>query len=1718
MNLIGYLLSYSTVVEMQSEAGAAGAVHGSLTGGGLCSTFTCSQGLLLMIPNMYKIAGEMLPCVFHVSARSVAGQALCIYGEHSDIMACRSTGFSFLCSQSVQEAHDIALCAHIASLRASLPFVHFFDGFRTSHETCNIRTIEEESLKQFVPWDAVQRHRERAVNPNHPNLRGTAQNPDIYMQLVEAANTTYDAVPAIVDKVFEEMAPVFGRRYRLFEYYGADDAEDVIVTMGSSANVVHETVNYLNAHGSKVGVLKVRLWRPWSVEHFLSVLPKTVKRVAVLDRCKDAAALGEPLYLDVCASFSKPESTIHPMVIGGRYGLGSKDFTPGQVCSVFENLRSEKPIQSFSVGINDDVSYRSLPILPEPDTAPKGVYQAIMWGMGSDGTVSVSKTIMKILGDYQHLNVQGYSEYEAKKSNGWSVNYLRYGKEPVDCPYNVRCADYISCSKASYLYKFDMFSALKENGIFLLNTSATTPEEVDALLPGKAKRILARKNARFYVIDATNLAVKYKLGKYVNTSMGIVYFKLTNCMDINEVMPIMKEMIKKTYIKKGEHIVKNNWDCLDNSIEAVHQIEYNKEAWMNATVEKPHEIEGAPEFVNKVMLPIVRYEGDTLPVSAFTPGGVMPSGTTKYEKRGIAIMNPEWQIDKCIQCNQCATVCPHACIRPILLTEEEAEKAPEGFKTLAATGGGALNNLRFRIQVSPMDCTGCQLCVEACGDDALVMKDFEVMKHQENNNWEYAMSIPNKGELLGRNDVRSVQFHQPLLEFSGACDGCGETPYVKLITQLFGERMNIANATGCSSIWGGTAAFNPYTHNARGQGPAWANSLFEDNAEYGLGMAVSVSQRRRVLKQNVEALLKSDEKLTEEMTDLLHDWVENYSDGRRCQPIANKLMDMFNNMKEEECSPLMQTIKKSSDLFTKVSQWIIGGDGWAYDIGYGGVDHVLSTGEDVNIVVLDTEMYSNTGGQKSKATPMSAVQQFAAGGKTTHKKEMGMMAMSYRNVYVASVALYADMSQTIKAFNEAEAYNGPSIIFCYAPCLMQNVVPAMRATYKEVELAVKSGYWPLYRYDPRLSAIGKNAFQLDYKKELSDDLKNFLANERRFLELNRTHPELADSLHNELKNHLQERHDDLIRRAMPIQPLTKAAAPTNEYELTILYGSETNHAKDLAYTLLAEGEARNITVTIAECNDMSIEELATKKHVVILCSTAGNGEFPKNAAAFYQELAKEHAADVFKDMDCAVFGLGDSSFANYNAAAKKIYERMNQLGATLMPLALGNDQDAERYMTAWEAWNPIFWDHTGVKEPEIIGVPPCNYDLTIKEAGSTHVSRRRYLPGDAQLLPLVKKQRLTPIDYDRNIMHLVFDLDKTDIRYAIGDSLAIYPKNPDTIVKAFAAYLKMDEEAIVQITSANERFADKYPKTTTVGKLAAEILDLMGRPTRKLFKMMSYFAEGSEKEELVKLSNGESEFTKQIAAETMNIMEVLNHFNCRVDLPHLLEVIPSIKPRLYSIASSQKLNPQLLELCIVVNTWKTASGVEKTGLCTGYLDSLDLSNGPVQVAVSVNGGALFMPADSTAPMILAGLGTGIAPFRAFIQEKAVQKHGGKEIGDVAFLMGLRYSKKEYLFEEEFKGYEKEGVISHLLPAFSRDQERKIYIQHKIDENQKLACDILFEKKGYFFYCGPAGSVPSAIEKSLLKAIVAIYNKTEDEAIAMLECVKNEGRYVVEAWS
>jgi len=1109
-NIFGQVLS---VAEMQSEGGAAGAVHGSLSAGAFTTTFTASQGLLLMIPNMYKIAGELMPAVFHVSARAVAGQALSIFGDHQDVMAARATGFSLLASGSVQEAMDLALVAHLSSIRASLPFVHFFDGFRTSHEIQKIEVIDYEDIKKLVDWDAVQKHRDRALNPEHPHLRGSAQNPDIYFQVNEAANQFYMKIPKIVEEEMAKVAQLTGRQYKLFDYVGAPDAERVIIMMGSGSEAAHEAVDYLNAQGEKVGLIKVRLYRPFSAEHFMAAVPATVKRIAVLDRTKEATAFGEPMYLDVSALFQ----SIHDdrLIVGGRYGLGSKDFTPTMAKAVFDNLKQAEPKNHFTVGITDDVTMTSLPLGEPIDTAHEGVVRCKFWGLGSDGTVGANKDAIKIIGDNTDMYAQGYFAYDSKKSGGITVSHLRFGKQLIQSTYLIDKADYVACHNPSYVDKYELLEGIKQGGTFVMNSSWTL-EEMETKLPARLKRTIAANKLKFYNIDAVKIAGEVGLGNRINMVMQTAFFKLANVLPVDEAVKYLKGAIEKTYGKKGRDIVEKNWQAVDKAMESVVEISY-PESWASASDERTGDAE-KPEFISKVMEPINAQQGDKLPVSAFTPGGFFPPTTTKWEKRGIAINVPEWQPTNCIQCNQCSYVCPHAAIRPFLLTDEEVGKSPGEMETLDARGKGS-EGLKFRIQVSPWDCTGCGNCADICPakEKALVMKPIASQTGKQAPLWNYISELPVRHGGHARETLIGSQFRKPLLEFSGACAGCGETPYIKLVTQLYGERMLIANATGCSSIWGGSAPAVPWTTNEEGHGPAWANSLFEDNAEYGFGMVLASEQRRGKLADDAKKALETADG---ELKEALQGWLDGMNDPVKSKEFGDKLKAL---LKDGQASPELKAIYEARDMLTKKSVWVVGGDGWAYDIGYGGLDHVLAMGKDVNVFVLDTEVYSNTGGQSSKATPIGSVAKFAASGKKTVKKDLGLMAMTYGYVYVASVAMGANKNQLLKAIKEAESYPGPSLIIGYAPCINHGIKAGMGKAQEEEKRAVESGYWPLYRYDPRLKAEGKNPFQLDMKQP-SANLMDFLKGEVRYATLYQSFPEEAKRLHAELEKNYKERY------------------------------------------------------------------------------------------------------------------------------------------------------------------------------------------------------------------------------------------------------------------------------------------------------------------------------------------------------------------------------------------------------------------------------------------------------------------------------------------------------------------------------------------------------------------------------------------------------------------
>ncbi|MBR0114297.1 MAG: pyruvate:ferredoxin (flavodoxin) oxidoreductase [Firmicutes bacterium] len=1115
------------VVEMQSEAGAAGAVHGSLAAGALTTTYTASQGLLLMIPNMYKISGELLPGVFHVSARALATHALSIFGDHADVMACRQTGFAMLCSSSVQEAMDLAGVAHLSAIKGRVPFLHFFDGFRTSHEIQKIELIDYDVFKKLIDMDAVNEFRANALNPEHPVVRGTAENPDIYFQQREAANKYYQALPAIVADYMDKLGKEIGREYKPFDYVGAPDAEYVIVAMGSICETIEETLEVLNKQGKKYGLVKVRLYRPWAPEYLKAVMPKTVKKVAVLDRTKEPGSQGDPLYMDVRTMYYEEENA--PLVVGGRYGLGSKDTTPGQVVAVYNNLEADKPKNQFTIGIVDDVYDSSLPTV-DISTEPEGTVRCKFWGLGSDGTVGANKQAIKIIGDKTDLYAQGYFDYDSKKSGGITISHLRFGKNKIKSTYLISEADYVGCHNQAYVDRYDVIAGLKKGGNFVLNT-LWTEEELEHNLPASLKQYIAKNDINFYIVDAVKIAQELGLGSRINMIMQAAFFKLANVIPVEDAVKYLKESVEKTYGKKGKDVVEMNWKAIDAGCNALVKVNV-PESWKTAVDTKPAEEKKTNEWVEKIMVPMNRQEGNKLPVSAFidAPDGTFPTGTTQYEKRGVAVKVPMWHAENCIQCNQCSFVCPHSTIRPVLLNEAEKAAAPAGFETKAATGK-ELAGLQFRMQVSPLDCLGCGNCVDICpmkAKGALTMEYLESQMH-EAENWEYALTVEQK-DLMPRGTVKGSQFAQPYFEFSGACAGCGETPYIKVITQLYGDRMMIANATGCSSIWGASAPSLPYTVDKNGHGPSWANSLFEDNAEYGLGMAVGVRQMRTKLAALVEELAECTS--LENVKEAAKAWLAGMDDGANSRKESDALVAALNAQEITcpHCKELAAQILEKKDYLVKKSVWCVGGDGWSYDIGYGGVDHVLASGEDVNILVFDTEVYSNTGGQASKATPAAAIAKFAASGKNTKKKDLGMMAATYGYVYVAQVAMGADKNQFLKAVQEAENYHGPSLIICYAPCINHGLRRGMGKTQENEKLAVECGYWHLYRFNPLLKAEGKNPFTLD-SKEPKGSFRDFLMDQVRYTSLLKEFPDKAEALFEKAEADARDRYEGYKKRA-----------------------------------------------------------------------------------------------------------------------------------------------------------------------------------------------------------------------------------------------------------------------------------------------------------------------------------------------------------------------------------------------------------------------------------------------------------------------------------------------------------------------------------------------------------------------------------------------------------
>jgi pyruvate-ferredoxin/flavodoxin oxidoreductase len=1144
--------------QMQSEAGAAAAVHGSLAAGALTSTFTASQGLLLMIPNMYKISGECLPGVFHVTARSIAAHALSIFGDHQDVMAIRQTGFGMLASGSVQEAQDIALVAHLAAIEGSLPFLHFFDGFRTSHEIQKIETIEYADMARLVNQEALAAFRARGVNPERPELRGTAQNPDIYYQGREAANPLYMALPGIVEDYMKKVGDLTGRTLNLFDYAGAPDAEHIVVAMGSSCETIEEVVGYLNARGEKTGLVKVRLYRPFSAAHLAKVIPTSAKSVTVLDRTKEPGALGDPLYLDVCAAMM--EQGRSAKLIAGRYGLGSKEFNPSMVKAVYDNMKAAAPKNHFNVGITDDVAHTSLDVKDRVVSAEKTV-ACKFWGLGADGTVGANKSAIKIIGDYTDMYAQAYFSYDSKKSGGITISHLRFGQSPIKSTYLIVSADYVACHNPAYVHIYDVLDGIKEGGTFMLN-SPWTAENMETQLPAAMRKTIADKKLKFYTIDAVKIAGQVGLGGRINMIMQTAFFKAANVIPVDQAIDYLKDQIRRMFGLKGDRIVQMNWDAVDRTLDNLIEIDVPAE-WSNAAG-APAAGKDVPEWVRDVMQPILVQKGDDLPVSKFSMDGIFPVATTQYEKRGVAINVPEWITANCIQCNQCAMVCPHAAIRPFLVSDEELEKAPAGFEAKKAVGKEFKDKgLNFRIQVFSEDCMGCGNCADICPakTSALEMKPLDTQIEAQVTHLKYAQTLPNRDDLVSRNTIKGSQFQQPLLEFHGACAGCGETPYAKLITQLFGERMVIGNATGCSSIWGGSAPSIPYCVNKDGHGPTWGNSLFEDPGEFTYGMLLGQIQRRAKLAQLAEQAVASD--IDAEVKAALTGWLENMKDPVDSRKHGDRLKTL---LPKHSGNAVLDEINAMSSLFTKRSYWAFLGDGAAYDIAYGGVDHVLASGEDINMIVFDTEVYSNTGGQSSKATPTGSIAKFSASGKKTAKKDLGAMAMTYGYVYVATIGMGANKNHTLKTILEAEAYDGPSLIIAYSPCINHGIKKGMGKTQEETRLAVESGYWPLYRFNPRLKDQGKNPFVLD-SKEPAISIKEFLGGEIRYAALEKIFPEEAVKLHTQLEKEVAERYLILKQKAdqeLPTVITTEGAAAGGDDADVCILSSTAEHGGDEA--------------------------------------------------------------------------------------------------------------------------------------------------------------------------------------------------------------------------------------------------------------------------------------------------------------------------------------------------------------------------------------------------------------------------------------------------------------------------------------------------------------------------------------------------------------------------
>lgn len=1745
------------VVEMQSEAGAAGALHGALVSGVLATTFTASQGLLLYVPNLYKIAGELLPTVIHVASRALAGEALSIYGDHSDTMLIRGVGCAMVSSFSVQEAHDMAVVTQMATLNSRVPFIHFFDGFRTSHEVNKIELVSDEMLKDLIPYDKIKEHRERSMSPMHPTQRGTAQTPDVFMQLVESSNSYYNEVDGHIIDAFEKFEKVAGRKYKPFEYfyYGSTEPRIAIIAMGSSVVVCNETLKHLK--NEQTCLIGVRMFRPWKSKMFVDALPKSVKRLAVLDRTREGGSQGEPMYLDVCTSLMI-EGRSDIFVAGGRYGLGSKDFTPRMVNAIIQNmLRKEtSDIQRpFTVGINDDVTNLSLSLGRPINIMESGnVTQCVFWGFGSDGTVGANKEAIKMIGDYHpKMSVQAYFEYDAKKSSGWTISHLRFSPDiKIEAPFRIEegQANYVACHNESYVQanKFDVAKQLARHGTFFLNTTvasiqdpAKRIEALESLVSPKILRKLALRNNKFYVMDAARLATRFGLAGRINMICMCVFFRLAEVIPLDDAVALLKAAIVKNYSYKGDEVVQKNIELLDTVVsdpQCLVKIDI-PDSWKNIVetdknYENRHvtliEDEKARKFMDEIGNPVARLEGDDIPISAFLQnnllGGVMIPGTSKFEKRlpNPSRLIPEWQFDNCTQCNQCVFVCPHAAIRPFIVTKDEAAAAPspDMFHSLKAQGN-ELAGKRYSLQVSVLDCTGCNACVEACPEDpkALKMTDIDQYMESGKKNWEYAMTLPERGDMIDKKTIRGSQFQTPLMEFSGACSGCGETPFFKLLTQLFGERMIIANATGCSTIWGGSFPSNPYTVSKKtGRGPAWANSLFEDNAEYGLGMFSAARARRGKLVTAVQDYIheydlrsedtknNSDEK---ELVSLLHDWLE-ICDEKSDRPtlLFDKMKPLFEklvpqNESERDMCPISR-VWSERDMFPKLSQWICGGDGWAYDIGFGGLDHVEAfEANDVNVLVVDTEMYSNTGGQCSKATPMGASVAFAMGGKQQRKKSLGEIFMTYEHVYVASVAI-CNQAQVLQAFLEADEHDGPSIILAYAPCIQQGVRPqGLNDMVDEARFAVDSGYWPLYRYKPSLLKEGKNPFILDSKK-LRKEVTKFLQRESRFINLRKKDPEVAGPLWEQMNADVHHRMDHLLQLSAGYKNFDHP----DDAGVKVLYGSETGTAARVAADF---ADACTLSAAASAMDDVEIDDIDGCTTVFFI-ATCGQGSMPRNGKNFLKNLNSR--TEPFKEgTRFMIFGLGDSSYYFYLKAAKDVQQRLEELGAKkMLDLGEGDDSAEEGMESGLHDWLDNVWPALEVpppaEVPHIVPVKALFSERAIIRPEDDNASIDQYFRSEANSavsVPILSNDLMCRPDYNRDFRTIRIARTQ-DLDYELGDALDIFPVNDADKVADFLHNYSKDfgDHTVVKL------HAFGIDGEISLGALFTYVLDLFGKPSKHFVQQLATF----ETDETERKAMLHPDFLKKGAKQSgITMADVLIKFKHAVPpLPALLAMIPPIKPRAYSIASSPNVSKTYIELLVLIDTWWCDEGM-KYGLNCNMLRQLRSGD---RIWCRIKPGSMEPPSNDQA-VVCAGIGSGLAPHMAFLRDRVAAAEQGEPVEPFSLFFGNRFKADEYLYQKELEEYEKKYEWFKLHAAFSRDDpKQKIYVQDLVGMTDDARLLLREKENGMLYACGNR-QLPKPLQDALVRSF-SKFSENPDEiakATAAMEDLYIKGRAQQEVW-